>query len=185
MVLASQNLSFVDQFFIYFSFIFRIPSWRAFLIDFLWKWSQKVTERYPKGPQRRPNGCPRVPKATKSPLKKLSSPIPFLTLWPKTLPGYPQGCPRDPKASKTIVFLQMFMFFWLFLIVFDCFFGKIFLSHARQDKQGKARQGKKTQDKTRQDRTRQDKARQDKIRQDRTTPLHPIRFTKGGHFKAG
>jgi len=35
MVLASQNLSFFDQFFIHFSFIFRIPSWRAFLIDFL------------------------------------------------------------------------------------------------------------------------------------------------------
>ena len=101
MVLASQNLSFFDQFFIN----FPDSLLETFLIDFLWKWSQKVTERYPKGPQRRPNGCPRVPKATKSPLKKLNSPTPFSTPWHKTLPGYTKGCPRDPKASKTSVFL--------------------------------------------------------------------------------
>ena len=66
------------------------------------------------------------------------------------------------------------------MIVFDCFFGKIFLGHARQDKQGKARQ-----ENARQDKTGQGKIRHDRTRQDRTTPPHPIRFTKGGHFKAG
>ena len=56
MVLASQNLSFFDQFFIHFSLIFRIPSWRAFLIDFY----ENEAKRSPKGIPRDPKGDPMV-----------------------------------------------------------------------------------------------------------------------------